>query len=1175
MSRFFPIGIVVILAVSLPEVLTGVSLAQDTDRRLPRASHTITLMQGNRDSSFQLPHQFIIAATDSVVLDSARVLSAGIEYAIDYRHGRIRFDSAFASSVLADTHLTPRIVIDYSYLPFRFEDSYFRRKLVVMRDSAGRDTLRVSRPRSSFGLDDIFGRDLQKSGSIVRGFTVGSNRDFTLNSGLRLQLAGKLANDVEVVAALTDESTPIQPEGTSQTLQEFDKVFVELRSTDATATLGDFNLDLTGSEFARLSRKLQGAKAAANYRLGFTNGSSLFSAASTRGKYNTNQMQGIEAVQGPYRLTGRNNERQIIVIAGTERVYINGELQTRGETNDYTIDYSTGEVTFTPRRLITAASRITVDFEYSDRQYSRSLLAGQSSSRFFDYKANFTFSFLREGDDQDSPIDFSLTDTARAVLEAAGDDPTKAVLSGVTQVDSNGYYVAVDTLIGGAPVTFYRYAPGRDARYVISFSSVGAGKGEYIRRAVGVFEWRGPGFGDYLPVKLLPLPTSAQVMDFQLDVTPVSDLRIAGEFAASKYDANRLSSLSDHDNSGQATKVEIAYTPKDVSIGGSRIGSFEVRARERYVNRRFVPIDRTNDIEFERKWGIGTGTAGNEEIQEASLKYAPVASIAVTGGYGKITRGDALRSVRNDATLSIKGDSLPTVSYLFESVRSREIPSDRYSSWLRQIGSVDYRIGKFAPNFKYENERRRISTLSTAALADGSFSFNVFSPGLRIADIWKMTLASQLEWRTDNLFDTTSRSVIRESKSFTQSYSLKLSEWNALSSTLDVTLRDKKFTPTFKLRGNNDISTVLVRSQSRYAPLNRGVETDLFYEVATQRSSRLERVFVRVAVGTGNYKYLGDLNGNGVADEAEFELTRFDGDFVAITVPSDQLFPVIDLKTSVRLRVTPSRFLDDSPLGGVLNVVSTETYVRLEEKSTEPDLKKIYLLHFRRFQSDSTISGSTFFTQDVNFFEGRPAFSARLRFSQRTGLNKFASSSSSGIQERNFARERSLRLRWQLVEEIANQIDVVNRVDRVSGSDAASRLRDILSNTIAFDLSYRPYQQVEVGMKFEVGSSTDRNQVPAVEADLNTQSLRFVYAFRGAGQARVEASREEILLSKTDASLPYELTGGRVPGKTFLWRAAFDYRVTEFIQATVNYDGRSEGGRAPLHTGRAEVRAFF
>jgi hypothetical protein len=84
-----------------------------------------------------------------------------------------------------------------------------------------------------------------------------------------------------------------------------------------------------------------------------------------------------------------------------------------------------------------------------------------------------------------------------------------------------------------------------------------------------------------------------------------------------------------------------------------------------------------------------------------------------------------------------------------------------------------------------------------------------------------------------------------------------------------------------------------------------------------------------------------------------------------------------------------------------------------------------------------------------------------------------------------------------------------------------------------------------------------------------------VYAFQGAGQTRVEFGRDEILMPRAPQTFPYELTGGRVVGKTWIWRLAFDYRITSFLQASMNYDGRIEQGGTPVHTARAEVRAFF
>ena len=112
-------------------------------------------------------------------------------------------------------------------------------------------------------------------------------------------------------------------------------------------------------------------------------------------------------------------------------------------------------------------------------------------------------------------------------------------------------------------------------------------------------------------------------------------------------------------------------------------------------------------------------------------------------------------------------------------------------------------------------------------------------------------------------------------------------------------------------------------------------------------------------------------------------------------------------------------------------------------------------------------------------------------------------------------------------------------------------------------------------MKIDEVSSSDSRHIPSLEADINAQSLRFVFAFQGSGQIRIEGSREEVTLRRVTDTFPFELTGGRVPGKTWIWRGTLDYRVAQFIQATLNYEGRAEGSRGTVHTARAEVRVFF
>ena len=1116
------------------------------------------------DTTLRLQHEFIVNGSEQVLLDSVR-LNSGTDYLFDTRFGILKLQASSIGSTAKDT-THKKLIVRYQAFPFSFKQKYQHRIPIIKVDTSTGEQIKVFQPSKPFSLDDFFGSNLQKSGSIVRGFTIGTNRDLSLNSGFRMQMSGNITNDVQVVAALTDENTPIQPEGTTQTLQEVDKVFVELQGGNFGATLGDFTMSLSGSEFGNVNRKLQGARGEARFQTESLNGDLSVAGAVTRGKFTTNQSQGIDGVQGPYRLTGRNGERAIIVIAGTERVYVNGEQMTRGEINDYVIDYATGEITFTPRRLISKASRIVVDFEYTDRQFSRSLIAATTGAQFFTDKWSLHANIIRESDDQDSPIDVTLSDADKDTLRQAGDDRLKATRSGVEFVEpGRGQYRLVTDSTG----TYYQYAPQDtlNAVYSISFSFVGDGKGDYDRISIGQYKYVGSMKGRYLPIRFLPMPQAHTLSDVALKGIITDNLQVTGEYALSNFDANRFSSLSDGDNSGSAVKFALQFTPKSVKFGGMDLGSFDLRLRDRYVGKRFVAIDRTNEVEFNRKWNIEDSTMVDEEIREAELSYQPVNFLNVNGGYGRISRGATFSSNRYTASSQIFGEKLPKVNYNLEVIQSNNTINDNAGSWIRHRAFAEHQAGIVTPALRYEGEVFRNRGQRADTLKQGSFRFHEIIPRVSLAGFGRMSFVAEFGWRWDD--SLTVGLLRRSSNSFTQHYGWQLQEWKTLSTNLDLTIRDRKFTQEFKQRNNEDVETILLRSQTRFNPLNRGVESDWLYEIATERGAKQERIFQQVPKGTGNYMYIGDANNNRIIDAPDFQLSRFDGDFIALSVPLDDLVPVIDLKASARVRLNLSRMLTSGTwYGKVLSTLSSETYFRVEEKSTEQDRKQIYLLHFSKFLRDeATLSGSHLISQDVYFLENNPSVSVRLRFSQRRGLTQFAL-----LNERSFTRERSIRLRWHLVQEISNQVDFVERSDDLSSSQQNNRIRQVMSKNISTDIGYRPAQNIELGFKIGVGRASNGD---TTTVDLNDQSIRLVYSFEGKGQARLEFTREEVRFDKPLVFVPFELTNGRRAGRTLLWRLGFDYRVTKFLQGSFFYDGRSEAEQKPIHTANAEVRAFF
>jgi hypothetical protein len=1076
---------------------------------------------------------------------------------------------------------TDELSVTYTFLPLTLRRSYSSRSIVFRNDSLDKKRPKAIVTQNEGVFTNMFGPELNKSGSISRGFIVGSNRDLTLSSGFRLQLSGKLSDEIDILAALTDENTPLQPQGNTQTLQEIDNVFVQIKSPVYTATLGDFQFSAKSGEFVNINRKLQGAEIVADYRNGSPQSNIQITGATSRGKFNSNSFQGIEGVQGPYRLTGKNNERAIIIIAGSEKVYVDGVLMLRGDNNDYSIEYGSAEVTFSTRRLITGASRIVIDFEFSDRQYTRNFIGFNTATSLSDI-VTFRANYFREADDPDAPIDIALSESDKELLRSSGN--AAASKSGVIVVGTDslgigkGNYLSVDTLIDGISRTIYRYEPNTSLSILnVAFSSVGQGNGDYQRESVGRYRFVGIGAGQYAPVVILPAPQSHQLYSMQTTIRPLNELTVNAEYAASSFDGNRFSSLGNGAMDGGAFSLQARYHPVNVNVGGWNIGEVELSLSERFKQDRFLSFDRTDLVEFGRKWSTDSLTQGpssDEEVREASIRYAPVRTITIASSAGTLERTGQFSSRRYDGSIALNDSSLPKLSYYAETIKGDDLINSRTNEWFRQKGSAEYGMFGVTPSLRFEQEKRRITNTNNDSLDLSSYSFLAYSPKISAEDVLGVDLSSEVEFRNDDA--VVNGTLIPQSNSLTQNYSAAIREVRNFSFSSLFTFREKRYEKTFQ-SGNTNQQTTLVKLQSRYRPFAQGLDIDLMYDAATQRTAKLERYFYKVRKGEGQYIWF-DANNNGVADlndEREFRPDRYDGEYLAVTLNSDALIPIINLKASSRVRITPSRFIlrPESAVEKILSVLSAETFIRIEERSTEPSISRIYLLNMGSFLNRLTTQlGTQFVQQDLFLFEVDPEYSFRFRFNQRRSLSQFAS----GL-EQNFGRERSLRARFQLSDDLSNQTDLILKDDNAVSSSAINRSRTIGSTALSTDLSYRPEKNIEIGIQFETSQSMDHSPKEPVQSDYNGQTLRLVYGFLGNGQIRSEVSREEILISNNGSgyTVPYELTAGRDLGKNFLWSTGAEYRLAGNIQFSLQYSGRTTSRSDVVHTGRMEIRAFF
>lgn len=198
---------------------------------------------------------------DTIVLDSLSIVPnswmiSGLDSA-DYR-----LDPASSTLIITNPNAIGK-TISCSYRTFNFNltqpFSHKSTELILPRFVSD-PTPNSFVPLGYSTPPAIFDSDLQGNGSISRGITVGNNQDFALNANLNLQLSGTLAPGLKILANITDENLPIQPEGNTRYLRDFNKVFIQLNYTDIlTLHAGDIELSSQqNSRFFKVNRQFTG-----------------------------------------------------------------------------------------------------------------------------------------------------------------------------------------------------------------------------------------------------------------------------------------------------------------------------------------------------------------------------------------------------------------------------------------------------------------------------------------------------------------------------------------------------------------------------------------------------------------------------------------------------------------------------------------------------------------------------------------------------------------------------------------------------------------------------------------------------------------------------------------------------------------------------------------------------
>ncbi|RMF55687.1 MAG: hypothetical protein D6748_14930 [Calditrichaeota bacterium] len=1139
---------------------------------------TVYFSQDSLLKTAQLPHHFLIPGSDRVYLKTFQ-LKNHLHYTIDYQKGQIHLLRAYPG---VDT-----VKIVYRKYPFPLINNYFHQKLAAIADddSLGDNiSARAVQPKFLQEIDSYQSR-LQKSGSIVRGIEIGSNQDLSLNSGLNLQLSGKITPDVEVVAALTDESTPIQPEGNTQNLREVDKVFVKLKSPYMGGTLGDFNIQYQQSLFGNLQRKLQGITL--ENQLKQTHQQLTY--GTSRGFFHTNRFLGQEGNQGPYQLTGKNGEREIIVLAGTERVYVDGVLQIRGENNDYIIDYSQAQITFTNKKLITSENRIEVDFEYtrSIQRYGRTFVGFSSYTPRAGNRFYYDVRLFREWDDTNNLLEDNapLTTGERFALQTAGDDPLKAFVSGAQMVEEgSGTYVQDDTLLSDGNIyPYYRYVGPGKGNYLVRFTGVGKQRGDYIRQRLGVFKYVGPGKGEYLPIKLVPLAADKRMANVGVGMKVTNNWNVQGELALSQFDQNVFSAVDDADNEGMAFQFSTSLQDSSFKIAGIRAGKLSFQARWTRQDSSFSPLDRPLQPEYAYKWNFAQQQLTNEENSlESNLMYSPFRALRLMGSFGTLKKGRGVSSTRQMGEIRISRTRFPGIRVRREQVFS-QTPLDE-SNWMRNSLEISHKIWKLHPQYIFRKEDRTVET----GMRKTGFLFQESKGIVDIKKLGGVNVQAQVQLREDYLYNPHSfGNTLKQANTSTYELQGEIESARKLSGRFSLAIRKKDYTDFFeRLPADSmliyqpdaqfqdttwkDRKSNLANLELNYRNESGSITSRLDYQVSSELQALREKVYINVGETRGNFRFDSTLN-EYVPDPL--------GNYILVLLQTGEFESVTNLESAWQFSYRPRLNRD---LRGFwkkfLNRISNISYIKIEEQSRLDNVADIYLLNLNKFHKVATSLRSVYtINEDLYYNERNPDWGMLFRSRYRDVLSNLFLD-----EENNETRiiwERFIQLRKRFFKRRLNvTAEYKNTLNKRWVAAATSRNQNILSQSGLTRWTYRLNYRWQLELSMERGIEKDRFSQNLLQVNYWDIRPEIVYSLRGKARATANLQFLQVqeVSNPLNRPIPFDMGKGKKPGNSWLWNIRFEYFLSNNVIITANYTGRKDAGALkPIHLGKAEVRAFF
>lgn len=1126
-----------------------------------------------------LRQKTISTRSDSLRVDRLSIIPGSFTIAnvvsTDYR-----LDPITSSLVWIKKPLQDSVTVIYRAFPFVLNpvaqrlvyDSIRNRSYVQPIDLTAVNSNNIQRGIFDFGT-------MKAEGSFGRQIGFGNSQDAVLNSSLNLQLSGMLGDSIEIQAAITDNNIPIQPDGNTQQLNEFDQVYLQFKKRGWQLNLGDIDIRQNQSYFLNFYKRLQGLAFQTTNRIApGVISKTLASGSVAKGKFTRNIIVALEGNQGPYRLRGANNEFFFIVLANTERVFLDGVLLQRGEDQDYVINYNSAEITFTPKRMITKDSRIQVEFEYADRNF---LNANLYLSQEFEInqRLKIRLGAFNNSDAKNSSINQVLDQGQKQFLSELGDSIQRAFYpSAIIDTFAAGKILYEKIFIGAD--SFYRYSTDPLlAQYNLSFVEVGQGNGDYIPDFNGangkVYRFIDPiagvRQGNFAPVQILVTPKKQQLLNLGVDYILDKNTLVKAEIATSSYDANTFSVKDNGDDRGWAGKFQLS---NQKILNPSKLLVLSSTLDYEFVQKKFRPLERLRNVEFTRDWGLpvfALPQTADESILRAGFSIKDKSAHAFSYQFINYKRSDNYNGFQNAIThvAALKGWQFNNQLVLtnFTTLNDKGAffrPVIDLSKQLKKFN--DWRLG-----FRYALEHNKVVHQVSDTLTPLAFSFDSYSVYLRSNEAKLNKYGITFFTRSDKY--PVGKEFIRGDRSLNLNLQAELLKNRNRQFYLNTTFRKLKVYDK-RISFQEEDETILGRAEYLMNEWKGLLNGNVLYEVGAGQEQRRDFAYLEVPAGTGQYAWI-DYDSDGVQQLNEFEIAAFpdQAKYIRILTPTNDFIKANFTTFNYSFTLSPRALLNSPSLTGFKKILSRLNAITSLQTSKKSIARGSFEFNPFKYAINDTalVTLNTTILNTISF----------NRFSSKWGMdvsnlrNSGKSLLTYGYESRKL-NDWLLKWRWNISKSILLTINGKKGENALYTPEFANRNYEL---TI---YSVEPFVTYIRGTNFRLVGSYRYD---------NKMNLPFYGGEKSASNSVNLESKYNILQSSSitgkftynnieynypaNTTVSYIMLDGLLPGKNFLWSLAFSKRLLNNLELNFYYDGRKAGSSRTVHLGRASITALF